>query len=143
MLAAAMNEVNSKAGRRVDGQTLVEFALTVPLLVLLLFAIIQYGFIFSTYISLRNAAAVGARYAITGSPLPSTADVQSFTRGVLGPSVQTNRVSAVNVNRNLTVGTVSGATSVQVQYNMPLIVPFVVPGRTGSTLPLSATCVSR
>jgi hypothetical protein len=64
------------------GQTLVEFALCIPLLALLLFGIIQYGFIFYTYISLKNASAVGARYATLSNPKPT---VPRFSRSRLTP----------------------------------------------------------
>jgi Flp pilus assembly protein TadG len=121
---------------------MVEFALTLPLLALLLFSIIQYGFIFAAYMSLRNASAVGARYA-TLSPNPSDSDVRSVALGALSPMLSSNR-GTVTVTHNVPVGSVSGATSVQIQYNLPLIVPFVVPGKTsGSTLSLSATTTMR
>lgn len=124
------------------GQTLVEFALCIPLLVLLLFGIIQYGFIFSTYISLRNASAVGARYATLNSPKPTVAQIESATRAAIGPMLQTNNIAAVTVNTNVTVGAQTGATSVQIQYNLPLIIAFVVPGKTaGGSLTMSGTTV--
>jgi hypothetical protein len=58
--------------------------------------------------------------------------------------LQTNNIQAVNVDTNVTVGSVSGATSVQVQYNLPLIIPFVVPGKTaGGSLTLSGTTIMK
>lgn len=51
-------------GRR--GQTLVEFALTLPLLLLLLLGIIEFGRIFQAWVTLQNAARTAARYAVTG-----------------------------------------------------------------------------
>src|SRR5689334_11946525 len=48
------------------GQTLVEFALTLPLLLLLLFGIIELGRIFQSWVTLQNAALAAARAAITG-----------------------------------------------------------------------------
>ena len=124
------------------GQALVEFALVIPLLALLLFAIIQYGFIFATYISLRNASAFGARYATLSNPKPTVAQIETATRGAIGPMLQTNNIAAVNVTTNVTVGGVSGATSVQIQYNLPLIIAFVVPGKSpGGSLTMSGTTV--
>ena len=49
------------------GQTLVEFALVLPLLLMILFAICQYGFLFYTYISVNQAAREGARHAAVGA----------------------------------------------------------------------------
>jgi cysteine-rich repeat protein len=49
------------------GQTLVEFALTLPILLLLLFGIIEFARIFQAWVTLQNAARTAARYAITGN----------------------------------------------------------------------------
>jgi hypothetical protein len=48
------------------GQTLVEFALTLPILLLLLFGVIEFGRIFQAWVTLQNAARAAARYAVTG-----------------------------------------------------------------------------
>lgn len=48
------------------GQTLVEFMITLPLLLVLMFGIIEFGRIFQAWISIQNAARVAARYASTG-----------------------------------------------------------------------------
>src|ERR1043166_5350046 len=102
------------------GSTMVEFALTLPLLALLLFGIIQYGFIFAAYMTLRNASAVGARYAILTAPAPTVSQIQSVAQGAVGPMLKTS-IAVATVQQNVTVGGVGGATSVTVQYNLPLI----------------------
>jgi Flp pilus assembly protein TadG len=124
------------------GSTMVEFALTLPLLALMLFGIIQYGFIFAAYMTLRNASAVGARYATLGtSPKPTKQQITDVTIGAITPMLKTNGAT-VNVGTP-TVGGQS-ATSVQINYNLQLIIPFVVPGKTsGDSLALSATSVMR
>ena len=48
------------------GQTLAEFALTLPVLLLLLFGIIEFGRLFQSWVTLQNAARAAARYTITG-----------------------------------------------------------------------------
>jgi len=119
----------------VSGTTLVEFALTIPLLALLLFGIIQYGFIFAAYTTLRTGASAAARYATLSLPNPTVPQIQSYAKSAIGPMLLTNGVTAVNVNTNATVGGVTGAKSVQINYNLELIIPFVVPGKTaGSSL---------
>lgn len=52
--------------RRRRAQALAEFALTLPILLLLLFGIIEFARIFHAWITLQNAARAAARYAITG-----------------------------------------------------------------------------
>jgi Flp pilus assembly protein TadG len=49
------------ASRKDRGQSLVEFALILSPLLLLLLGIIQFGFIFNTYVTLTNAAREAAR----------------------------------------------------------------------------------
>lgn len=48
------------------GQTLAEFALTLPILLMLMFGVIEFARIFQAWITLQNAARTAARYAITG-----------------------------------------------------------------------------
>ncbi len=52
-------------GRR--GSTLVEAALVLPLLLLLLFAILEFGRLFYTKITVENATRQAGRFAVTGN----------------------------------------------------------------------------
>jgi Flp pilus assembly protein TadG len=132
--------MNKSHGRK-SGQSLVEFALTLPLLALVLFGICQYGLIFAAIITVRNASAVGARYAVIGTP--SASSVQAVAKCAVAPMLNSNLASVV-YDPNATVGGTSGAKSVTVIYNLPLIIPFVVPGKSaGSTLTLTNTTVMR
>ena len=51
----------SRGPRRERGQSLVEFSLILGPLMLLLLGIVQFGFIFNTYVTLTNAAREAAR----------------------------------------------------------------------------------
>lgn len=54
--------MHSRAAIRSErGQSMTEFALVLPLLVVLLFGIIQFGITFNNYISLTDAVRAGAR----------------------------------------------------------------------------------
>jgi Flp pilus assembly protein TadG len=46
-----------------DGQSMTEFALVLPILAFLLFAVIQFGIAFNNYISVTDATRAGARKA--------------------------------------------------------------------------------
>jgi Flp pilus assembly protein TadG len=48
-----------------QGQTMVEFALALPVLLLILFAVIQFGIVYNNYVTLTDASRAGARKAIT------------------------------------------------------------------------------
>ena len=47
--------------RNERGQTMVEFALVVPILLVVVFSIIQFGILYNHYITLTDATRVGAR----------------------------------------------------------------------------------
>ena len=52
--------------RSQKGQSLTEFALALPILVLLLFAVIQFGIVFNSYVTLTDATRAGARKGTVG-----------------------------------------------------------------------------
>jgi Flp pilus assembly protein TadG len=55
--------------RSQKGQSLTEFALALPIFVLLLFAVIQFGIVFNNYVTLTDATRAGARKAAVGRQL--------------------------------------------------------------------------
>jgi Flp pilus assembly protein TadG len=56
---------NMKRNRIRDerGQTMAEFAIVLPILIVLLFGIVQFGILFNNYVTLTDAARAGARAA--------------------------------------------------------------------------------
>lgn len=118
---------------------MVELALAMPVLAVILFAIIQYGFIFSAQITLRHAAQVTSRnLALSGS---DTNNVNAVAQAALGPLLDTARLDPALVTKKVIGGT--DAYQVQLTYNLPLIIKFVVPNATGNDLALTATGVDR
>jgi len=61
------------------GQSLTEFAIALPILILLLFSVIQFGIIFNNYVTLTDATRAGARKAAVSRQLanPSAATIQA------------------------------------------------------------------
>jgi len=55
--------------RSEHGQSITEFALALPILALLLFAVIQFGIAFNHYVTLTDATRAGARRAAVGRQL--------------------------------------------------------------------------
>ncbi len=53
--------------RKRKGQTLAEFAITLPILLLLTFGVIEFGRAFQAWVTLQNSAREAARYASTGA----------------------------------------------------------------------------
>ena len=140
-----MNKSRSKITKKFknrNGQSLVEFALLLPLLALLLFTIIQYGFIFSAYMTLRHGAHVTARTAtMAGFNTSNTSNITSSASSAITPML-----NAANLRPAiLTQTTVGGLSAIKVQliYDLPLIVKFVVPNASGNILTLSADATYR
>jgi hypothetical protein len=60
---------------------MVEFALVAPLLLLLLFGVIDFGRVIYIYITINQAVSEGARVAIRDSPLqPTNSDVETAVK---------------------------------------------------------------
>ncbi len=56
----------TEPGRRFRGQTIVEFALIVPIMLMVLFAIVEIARLLFAWVSIENGARFGVRYAVTG-----------------------------------------------------------------------------
>lgn len=56
------------------GQSMVEFALILPVLLAVLFGIIEFARLFAAWLSIQNAARFGVRYAVTGRFNPQYCD---------------------------------------------------------------------
>jgi Flp pilus assembly protein TadG len=69
-----------KNTRREDGQALVEFALIAPILLLILFGIVQFGIAYMHSMALTDAVRIGARKAAVSR---SSADPTSATQAAV------------------------------------------------------------
>ncbi len=79
-------------GRRDHGQTLIEFALVLPMLLVLFFGIIEFGNAWRTYQLVTSTAREGAREAVLPSSTAVTVNAvidERFTSGGLDPSQAT------------------------------------------------------
>ena len=100
------------------GAVLVEFAVTLPLLLLVLVGILDFGFVFQQYEVMTNAAREGARMAVL--PGYGEADVQNrvaiylTNAGVTGPATTTVTPTQIALGGGLSS---LPATRVTVQMN--------------------------
>ncbi len=124
------------------GQALVEFALLVPIFLMLLFAIVDFGMGFHAWISVTNAAREGARI---GAVQASEAEIEARTLDTADTAV----CSTIEVE---VVGAQGGpgdsvTVSVVCQYDLitPLasLVAFISGDIIGPTLTLSSTAEMR
>jgi Flp pilus assembly protein TadG len=68
--------VRRRAGER--GQAVVEFAIVIPVLLLVVFGILQFGILYNNYIQLTNAADAGGRlFSIERAQAAPCSDVQA------------------------------------------------------------------
>lgn len=100
-----------------QGQSLVEFALLLPMLVIILFGTVEFGRLWMTMNVLTGAAREGARVAAVTAP--NTAQVQTAVNNVLsgasitgatitvvGPNAANNVTVTVRINYNVLTGTI-------------------------------------
>jgi Flp pilus assembly protein TadG len=79
--------------RNEDGAAAVEMALVLPILLLLVFGIIEFGFIFNRYISVTHAAREGVRHLALGVD-PTEAELKA--EGATGDIVSANVSDPIN-----------------------------------------------
>jgi Flp pilus assembly protein TadG len=130
--------------RRSRGQSLVEFALVIPVFLMVAFATVDFGMAFDASISISNAAREGARAGVT---TPTAAAVSARVKQVAGRLNDSNLTIAVSCTTAAgaaCAGGLAGATTwttivVTVGYRYPLITPIAF----GTVIPLSSTAQMR
>ena len=103
--------------RRDDGSAVVEFAVVVPLLVLLLLAVVQVGLALHVRSTLQSAAAEGARVAAVSGGDPALA--RRRIEDALSQSFADGVVESVSARPVREAGVV--AIEVEVRARLPLI----------------------
>ena len=133
-----------KLSRRTRGMAMVEMVFVLPLLILLVFAIAEFGLMFSRWLTLSNAVREGARVGVVfrGTCTAATVEqeirdqVQTYARAG-GIPLNGSDTNAVQVN-----GVCGGAgtqLTVDATYPFPINIPFAqVP-----TIPLSYSSTMR
>ncbi len=110
----------SKNLKNKRGQSLVELALLLPLLLLILMGIFEFGRVFNAYLITNHAAREGARFAVVGSD-----DLQVISRirdsiFYLDPTKMT-----VNISPGESSRTRGSSVTVNLQYDIDIIVPII------------------
>jgi len=123
--------------KRQRGQAAVEFALILPLFLLLVFAVTEFGRIWMVQHVLTTASRAGARQAI----LPSTTEAQvSQTVSDLCTGASLNaELTSVSMSNVGMAGASGSTTEVTVSYNHPVLSGSLIPGLSGSFTLASTT----
>ena len=111
----------SKDGKacRQEGQSLVEAAVIVPILLLLLAAVVDFGRAFDAYIVLTNAAREGVRFATLAYPL-SEPDIQQLViDDVVGSGTNITSMAQFTTT-NVVLQSTATVVTVTVSYNFDL-----------------------
>jgi Flp pilus assembly protein TadG len=131
----------SKKANPSKGQGLVEFALLLPILVLIIFGVLELGRAFFAFIAISNAAREGARVFTFRPDVTTVANVQTAVTTEVGnsPLVDKTKITSIQIECGIDSGAgytytvVTGSTSqivpcsrwgsilVTVTYNHPLI----------------------
>jgi Flp pilus assembly pilin Flp len=108
-------------GRGEDGAAAVEFALLLPLLVLLLFGFIQFGLAFNSRIQATNAAREAARMAVVGIDDFDNIGGASFWNIVRDQA----GVGSISNCSFVTENVVGGQLTVTFDFPIDLVIPFL------------------
>jgi hypothetical protein len=108
------------------GQSLVELALTLPVLLLLLIGVVEVGNALNAYITVVDAARDGARLGSKGSA--SDDDIKNLVVTEMGRLPNgVNPASDITVQRNTVPGSQSIRVEVCYDHSLILHVPLVTP----------------
>lgn len=125
-----------KLRRSEKGQAMVEMALILPILILIIGGIVDFGWLFYNKLALNNAAREGARYAAIHYHLSTDWNAQAV-----------QLMQNVYVGTNFSQAIVYDAASAQIQAQISANVP-VLTGITSTilgrdTIEMTGTCVMR
>jgi Flp pilus assembly protein TadG len=105
------------------GQALVEMALVLPILILIVFGITEFGRIFNAKIIVINASREGARYAaVNGTAVTDTQITDKVKNSA--PSLDPLKMT-VNVNPVQGARTRGAAVAVAVYYPVEIVAPVI------------------
>jgi Flp pilus assembly protein TadG len=121
------------------GQNLVEFALVVPLLLLIVVGIAEFGRAWMTRNILTGAAREAVRIAAVPAPGGGWNGAAAITRGnqILDNAGIATTVSVVDATSPY------GDVTASVDYNFPVAIAGFIPGLSSATIPLSSRTTMR
>jgi Flp pilus assembly protein TadG len=102
------------------GQSIVEFALLLPILILIIMAIIEFGLLLNTYLALNNASREGARIGIVGG---TDAQIQN-TVLTTSPTLESRYISVV-ITPSQASRKAGDTLKVTVYYQYHTIIPII------------------
>ena len=102
------------------GQSLVETALILPVLLLLLTAIIDFGLLFNSYLVVSNASREGARHAVVGDSDAQIRSAAANAAASLDPARLEIEITPSEAARNT-----GDSVTVTVRYGYSMVTPVI------------------
>lgn len=131
-------------GRRDErGQAMVEFAIVVPLLLIMIIAIFEFGRAWEVYHAVTDAARLGARSAVVADPVTTQDSIYAIVDRALARAAIDPNAATVSLNGWRT-GTGTPATvTIQVPYRFVFLRPFLGWTSSRAAITLTSTFVMR
>lgn len=115
--------------RSEDGAAAVEFALLLPILIMLILGILEFGLAYNAQITVTNAAREGARtMVIQNSPSAAKTAVKTVS-SVLNPAITDSEIT-ITVSNGTTTCTGGSTATVNIQYPFKFLTGFFGTGYT-------------
>jgi hypothetical protein len=115
-----------EAGDKDSGQAMVEFAFTVPLIIILFVSVVGFSFLLYFFVTLNSCAREGARYVI-GHPQATDTQIATYVRG-RGGILNQNSIT-VTVSPALAARQPGANVTVSVAYPFQIVnvrIPYVI-----------------
>ncbi len=141
-------QISRSARKRREGQSLVEFAVVLPVFLLILAGILDFGLGLYSQMTVINAAREGARVGVVTPPATLVADVNDRVQAMSGGLDKTKLTVTISCKRPVGSSFVAcsapqwqsgDAVVVQVDYNYGMLWPLAF----GNHLDLSSTVQMR
>ena len=126
-----------------SGQSLVEFAITAIVFLLLVFSILDFSYLYFAKVTLQSAVRQGGRYAITGQAMTSKSRYASILQTVednsMGFATSSNTTISSAVGGPSTGGGPGDTITITVTYSYNVITPLVAAFFTGGKYTFSVS----
>jgi Flp pilus assembly protein TadG len=123
--------------KKQGGQALVELALLLPVLIIFLFGIIEFGRVFNAYLVVTHASREGVRAGVVGATDAEITQRINDSTGILNQQNLT-----VTISPNTTQRDRGAPLIVQVDYQVPIYAP-VIGSVLQNPFPISSRTVMR
>lgn len=109
-----------KSLKNEKGQSLVEFAILLPILLLILMGILEFGIMLNSYLTINNSAREGARLGIVAG---SDLEIRELIYNI-SPNIDTGNL-IVNITPSEGSRKSGGTLTVEIIYNYQVTIPII------------------